>query len=127
MSHRRRARPGARVASPTLGHMCANCLTQAEVVAGHVALAAAVLKAPAHRFLADLGLVEPPDTVARDARTVAFLRGLELDPVEILGADVVTTADAWVAAGAGAGVGQGATVPAGQPRWARAARAAASA
>jgi hypothetical protein len=79
--------------------MCANCLTQAEVVAGHVALAAVVLKAPAHRFLADIGVVAPPDPVARDVRTVAFLRGLDLDPVEILGADAVTAADAWVAGG----------------------------
>jgi hypothetical protein len=75
--------------------MCANCLSQAEVVAGHVALAAAVLKAPAHRFLADIGLVAPPDPVARDARTVAFLRGLELDPVAILGAEVVARAERW--------------------------------
>jgi hypothetical protein len=79
--------------------MCTNCLSQAEVVAGHVGLAAAVLKAPVHRFLADVGLVAPPNRLARDAHTVAFLRKLDLDPVEVLGADVVTDADAWVAAG----------------------------
>jgi hypothetical protein len=76
--------------------MCANCLSQAEVVAGQVALAAAVLKQPAHRLLAELGLVVPPDPVARDVRTVAFLRGLDLEPVAILGADLVDRADAWV-------------------------------
>lgn len=76
--------------------MCANCLSQAEVVAGQLALTAAVLKQPAHRLLAALGLVAPPDPVARDVRTVAFLRGLDLDPVQILGADVVARADAWV-------------------------------
>lgn len=79
--------------------MCANCLSQAEVVAGHLALAAAVLKEPAHRFLADLALVEPPDPVARDVRTVAFLRALDLDPVEVLGSAVVDAADARVAEG----------------------------
>lgn len=78
--------------------MCANCLSHAEVVAGHLALAAAVAKAPAHRFLCDLGLVDPPDPVARDARTVAFLRQLDLDPVEILGAEVVAAADRWTPA-----------------------------
>ena len=81
--------------------MCVNCLSTAEVVAGNVAVTAAVLKAPVHRMLADLGFVAPPDLVARDARTVAFLRQLDLDPVEILGADVVDAADRWVAAGAG--------------------------
>lgn len=73
--------------------MCANCLTSAEAVAAHAALAAALLRAPAHRFLAGLGLVEAPDPVRRDRRTVAFLRALDLDPVEILGAEVVAAAD----------------------------------
>jgi hypothetical protein len=75
--------------------MCVNCLSHAEVVAGQVGMVAALVKEPAHRFLADLGLVAPPDPVGRDARTVAFLRQLDLDPVEILGADVVAAADAW--------------------------------
>jgi hypothetical protein len=77
--------------------MCVNCLSHAEVVAGNLGLAAAVLKAPIHRTLADLGVVTPFDEAGRDARTVAFLRRLDLDPVEILGRDVVTAADAWVA------------------------------
>lgn len=78
--------------------MCANCWNQAEVVAGHLLVAAAVARKPTHRLLADLGVVDPPDPVARDARTVAFLRKLELDPVEILGAEAVEAADAWVPA-----------------------------
>jgi hypothetical protein len=77
--------------------MCVNCLSNAEIVAGNVAVTAAVLKAPLHRMLADMGLVSPPDPVARDVRTVAFLRNLALDPVEILGADAVDAADRWVA------------------------------
>ncbi len=95
--------------------MCANCLSQVEVVAGQVVLAAAVLKQPAHRLLADLGLVAPPDPVAREVRTVAFLRGLDLDPVPILGADVGDRADAWVPAELS---------PAGHERRARAAASA---
>lgn len=86
--------------------MCVNCLSQAEVVAANVAVTAAVLKAPAHRFLADLGLVDPPNEVARDARTVAFLRRLDLDPVAILGAEAVTAADTWAAEAAAGAAGQ---------------------
>jgi hypothetical protein len=78
--------------------MCVNCLNQAEVAAANVAVTAAVLKAPVHRLLADVGLVAPADPVARDVRTVAFLRSLDLDPVAVLGADVVDRADALVAA-----------------------------
>ena len=86
--------------------MCANCLSSAEVAVGHVVLAAAVLKDPVHRMLASAGVVAPIDPVKRDVRTVAFLRSLDLDPVEVLGADVVAAADAWV------------PVPYEAPRWA---------
>lgn len=79
--------------------MCVNCLSQAETVAAHVVLAGAVLKEPAHRLLAELGLADPPLRVARDAHTVAFLRSLDLDADAVLGAEVVTAADRWVAAG----------------------------
>ena len=78
--------------------MCATCASSAEVIAGQAALAAAVLKAPVHRLLASAGMVAPPDPVRRDVRTVAFLRGLDLDPVEVLGAEAVAAADAWVPA-----------------------------
>jgi hypothetical protein len=36
--------------------------------------------------------------VQRDVRTVAFLRSLDLDPVEVLGADTVAAAERWVPA-----------------------------
>lgn len=75
--------------------MCVSCLSQGEVVLAHAALATAVLKGPAHRFLADLGIAARPDPVARDVRTVAFLRNLDLDPVEVLGAGAVARADRW--------------------------------
>jgi hypothetical protein len=63
-------------------------------------LAAALVNMPARRFLADLGVVGAPDRVARDAHTVRFLRQLDLDPREILGADVVAAVDARTSAGA---------------------------
>lgn len=59
------------------------------------AFAFALLREPAHRALAAAGVMAPPDPVGRDARTVGFLRALDLDPVEILGADAVGQADRW--------------------------------
>ena len=75
--------------------MCGNCISTSEQVAANAALAVAVLRAPAHRALAAAGLVAPPDPVRRDARTVGFLRALELEPADILGAAVVARAEAW--------------------------------
>jgi hypothetical protein len=75
--------------------MCVNCVSNGEAVAASLALVAAVLKNPVHDTLARAGLVAERDPVARDAHTVAFLRDLALDPVEILGAEVVAAADAW--------------------------------
>jgi hypothetical protein len=76
--------------------MCMNCVSSTEVVLGQVALAAAVLRDPVHRALATAGLVAPIDPVKRDVRTVDFLRSLDLDPVAVLGSEVVSDADAWV-------------------------------
>jgi hypothetical protein len=86
--------------------MCVNCVSSTEAALAQVGLAAAVLQQPVHRLLASVGVVAPIDSVRRDARTVAFLRSLDLDPAEVLGADVVTAADAWVPA------------PYEAPRWA---------
>lgn len=77
--------------------MCVNCISNAEAHLAQVALVAAVAKAPLHRLLADAGLVEAPDPVRRDARSVAFLRALDLDPSLVLGASVVARADRWAA------------------------------
>jgi hypothetical protein len=76
--------------------MCGQCLSNAEAVAGGIALAVAVFRDPVHTRLADAGLVAPIDLVGRNARTVTFLRSLDLDPVDILGAGVVEAADRWV-------------------------------
>ena len=86
--------------------MCANCLSSTEVALAQAGLVAAVLKEPVHRALASAGLVRPIDPVRRDVRTVAFLRSLDLDPVEVLGVAAVVAADAWVPA------------PYEAPRWA---------
>lgn len=73
--------------------MCANCVNTAEAVVAQASLAIALAKAPVHRMLANAGLVAPPDPVVHQVRTVAFLRSLDLDPVALLGADVVDRAD----------------------------------
>ena len=77
-----------------------------EVAIAQAGLAAAMLRAPVHRALASAGFVPPIDPVKRDVRTVSFLRSLDLDPAEVLGADTVAAADAW------------APVPYEAPRWA---------
>jgi hypothetical protein len=77
--------------------MCVSCVSTSEQVVAQAALAVAVLRGPLHRRLAAAGVVAPPDPVGRDARTVGFLRALDLDPVAVLGAQVVEQADAWVA------------------------------
>ena len=75
--------------------MCVNCISNTEAVAAGAAFIGYVVKPPMHRVLAKLGVVNAPDPVAHDVTTVAFLRALELDPVVVLGADVVAAAAAW--------------------------------
>ncbi len=75
--------------------MCANCLTTFDVVVSQAIAAGMVLKRPVQDRLAVAGLVRPFDQLGEHANTVAFLRSLDLDPVEILGADVVTAAATW--------------------------------
>ena len=76
--------------------MCANCLSTAEAMTAGAVFAGYVIKPPLHRAMAQLGLANEPDPVGHDVVTVAFLRGLDLDPVAVLGADVVEAAAAWV-------------------------------
>ncbi len=73
-----------------------NCLSNAEAHVAQAVLIAAAAKSPVHRLLASVGLVQPPSLVARDARTVAFLRELDLDPVGVLGQKAVAEAGRWV-------------------------------
>jgi hypothetical protein len=75
--------------------MCSNCLSTAETAIASMAFIGWTAKPPLHRALARLGVLNAPDPVAHDVTTVAFLRSLDLDPVEVLGADVVAAAEAW--------------------------------
>ena len=75
--------------------MCVNCLSTAEVVAAQAAFAVYAAQPPIRRRMAKLGLVAERDRVAHDVRTLAFLRDLDLDPVEILGREIVDAAAAW--------------------------------
>lgn len=76
--------------------MCANCISNAEAAVAWAGVAGAIVKAPVHRALARGGLAPDPDPVAHDVRTIAFLEALDLDPVAVLGADVVDQASVWV-------------------------------
>ncbi|MBA3287694.1 MAG: hypothetical protein H0U21_06675 [Acidimicrobiia bacterium] len=72
-----------------------NCLSTAEAAAAGAAFVGYALTPRLHRALASVGLANEPDPVRHDVTTVSFLRSLDLDPVEILGADVVAAAAAW--------------------------------
>jgi hypothetical protein len=75
--------------------MCANCLTGFDVVVSQAIAVGSLLKRPLQDRLALAGLVRPYDVLGEHANTVSFLRSLDLDPVDILGADVVSAADTW--------------------------------
>jgi hypothetical protein len=79
--------------------MCAQCMTNTEFAVANAAFIVAALKSPLHRALASVGLACEPVRVARDARTVEFLRAIDLDPADSLGAPAVEAADEWVALG----------------------------
>lgn len=76
--------------------MCANCISNAEAAAAWVGVAGYLVRPRIHRALATAGLAPEPDPVAHDVRTVEFLRALDLDPVEVLGAATVAQAESWV-------------------------------
>ena len=73
--------------------MCANCLSKFDVVSGSLGLAAYVLKDPVKEGLRAAGLLPEAHPLAVQMRTVNFLRDLDLDPVEILGAQTVAAVD----------------------------------
>lgn len=75
--------------------MCMSCLSTLEHQLSCAAAVVAVVRRPAHRALASVGIVPDPDPVGRDRRTVDFLRRLDLDPVQILGAPAVAAAESW--------------------------------
>ncbi len=72
--------------------MCVNCFTNADFALANGVVAAAALSGNARHWLNRFGLgLRAP--LARETRTVAFLRGLDLDPSPILGAGVVAAVD----------------------------------
>lgn len=75
--------------------MCVNCMSNAEAAVASWAVIGYLVKSPVHKALAAVDLAPDPDPVAHDVRTVAFLRALDLDPVEALGADAVAQAESW--------------------------------
>ncbi len=72
--------------------MCVNCFTNADFAVANGLVAAAAVTGQARHWLIRFDLVQPR-RLERDMRTVAFLRGLDLDPSRILGAEVVDAAD----------------------------------
>ena len=76
--------------------MCVNCMSKAEAALAAAGFVGYAVKGPVHRALAAADLAPDPDPVAHDVRTVAFLEALDLDPVEVLGQDVVDQTSAWV-------------------------------
>jgi hypothetical protein len=75
--------------------MCVNCMSNAEAAMAGAAIAGYFVKGPLHKALAAADLAPDPDPVAHDVRTVAFLRALDLDPVDALGAVAVARAHEW--------------------------------
>ncbi len=63
------------------------------MIAGTVGFSAYVLKGPAQEALIAAGLLPEVHPLAREMRTVPFLRSLDLDPVAILGEEATTAAD----------------------------------
>lgn len=73
--------------------MCANCVNRLDVALSTAAIGAYLFKEPVHDALVGLGLAPERHPLARDMRAVNFLRDLDLDPVEILGAETVAAVD----------------------------------
>lgn len=75
--------------------MCANCVSNLEMIVGTAGVAAATLAAPARSFATKLGFDLGDHEGARDAHTAAFLHSLDLDAEEILGASAMRRAARW--------------------------------
>lgn len=78
--------------------MCMNCVSKVDVYAASAGFLLYTLHNPTRDTLVMMGAIPEPDPLARDVNTVAFLRRLDLDPVEILGTDTVDAVDAWTPA-----------------------------
>ncbi|HTL87323.1 MAG TPA: hypothetical protein VL856_19225 [Acidimicrobiia bacterium] len=77
----------------TLFFMCANCVSKADVIVGTLGFSAYVFKDQIQSTLVAAGIIPEPHPLAKEMRTVTFLRDLDLEPAPILGIDVVEAAD----------------------------------
>ena len=79
--------------------MCAQCVSKADVIVGTLGFAGFLFKGPCEDALVAMGLLPEPHPLAVGIRTVNFLRGLDVDPAEVLGDDVVEAVDVVLAFG----------------------------
>jgi hypothetical protein len=77
--------------------MCAQCVSKVDVVVGSVGFTAFVLRDPVKAALVEFGIIPEPHPLSVEMRTVHFLRGLDLDPVPIMGEELVREVDVALA------------------------------
>jgi hypothetical protein len=87
------------------------CVTNVDFIAANASIVTSVASNGGRKLLESLGVPVGRSKAERDARVVAFLRNLELDPVPILGPQTTAAAD------------QAAAVAAARPRPSRRAAA----
>jgi len=73
--------------------MCAQCVSKADVVVGTIGFTCFLFKGPITDGLVAAGLLPEQHPIAKEMRTVNFLRSLELEPEPIVGEDVVLAVD----------------------------------
>ena len=73
--------------------MCAQCVSKADVVVGSLGFTAFVFKGPITDGLVAAGIIPEQHPLAKELRTVNFLRSLDLEPEPILGEEVVAAVD----------------------------------
>jgi hypothetical protein len=69
------------------------CVTNVDFIAANASIVTSVASNGGRKLLETLGVPVGQSKAERDARVVAFLRSLELDPVPILGPQTVAAAD----------------------------------
>ena len=78
--------------------MCVNCVSNVDLIAANSAMMGAMVGNGVRAVLRGVGCEVGQTQAEKDSRVVAFLRSMQLDPAEILGADCVAAADALVVA-----------------------------
>jgi hypothetical protein len=77
--------------------MCLACVSNVDFIAANASIVSSVASNGGRKLLESMGVPLGRSQAERDARVVAFLRNLELDPAEILGPQTVADADAAAA------------------------------